>query len=331
MMFSSEKGDQLAVKGPNQCRCSSCHTAFEKNDTQIVLVQKGNPVTGAKDQYRCRCCTNLRVRVSKLTSGSPLLAHPLKHLTPEDRTQWMKDNAQLCGADLQRVVYETVARTNVKRQTVDFTAHGEFVDYDVAETKYQSEPATWEAIQNNATRFTDPVRNKLMIWLPKFSLNMSQREEDEETHKRKVESQTKMKAMKKAKVEKITNENKTPNDGEPATEEEVVTKPISVGHIQRLEKIIPKLEQLQFDFTTAFTSSQSPDMQECVPAKLIKKSTESNTAFTEALTLAREYYTTKAAPKGGVATLFKSIKERSNDLKVDQERLEGCLSLAQLG
>ena len=76
----------------------------------------------------------------------------------------MKAAAHLYGAELQKCITEQITKSRLERQTFAFVVEGTAKPFNEAEAKWmEKDPTTWEKIKKNATTFTCPVTEKLMI------------------------------------------------------------------------------------------------------------------------------------------------------------------------
>ena len=95
----------------------------------------------------------------------------------------MKDNKHLCGSDLVKKVCDAHIRQSIKTQSMKFTASGDLIDWDDAEVLYRGKPAEWANIQSNCQTFNNPYTGKLLIWIPKFHMEISREESEVEERK----------------------------------------------------------------------------------------------------------------------------------------------------
>ena len=76
----------------------------------------------------------------------------------------MKAAAHLYGADLQKCLTESITKSSLERETFFFVSEGTAQPFEEAEAEWmEKDPETWKHIKQNATTFTCPLTQKLMI------------------------------------------------------------------------------------------------------------------------------------------------------------------------
>ena len=76
----------------------------------------------------------------------------------------MKAAAHLYGAELQKCITEQITKSRLVRQIFTVVVEGTAKPFNEAEAKWmEKDPTTWEKIKKNATTFTCPVTQNLMI------------------------------------------------------------------------------------------------------------------------------------------------------------------------
>ena len=111
----------------------------------------------------------------------------------------------LCGADLQKEMTETITSTMVRRMTDTLTTEGGFEPIDEITDKWKTKrPIMLENLLKRAPRMTCTMNQAELIWVPTYSAKHTTETMHEETRKRKLESETKIRKMKAAKMRNRT-------------------------------------------------------------------------------------------------------------------------------
>ena len=88
-MVAAAQAEQQIEQSVELCRCSTCNQEVEEK--LAVLLRNENPITGAKNQWRCRLCHNAMGRVrTALKSMSEEHNLGFQNLTLEERRDFYK-------------------------------------------------------------------------------------------------------------------------------------------------------------------------------------------------------------------------------------------------
>jgi len=123
-------------------------------------VQEKDDIMGTWDQYRCNKCHALRARCTRLVNSTGVEGY--EELDTEARQDLMKRATNLYGANLQKVLHESITKMRQDRQTTAFVSTGDAIPFAEAEQQYKDSPE-WQAILENAPRFFCKIRNIEMI------------------------------------------------------------------------------------------------------------------------------------------------------------------------
>ncbi len=127
----------------------------------MVEVQKEDIVNGTRRQLRCTKCHKLRSRVTRIIASANIEGY--SELAGDGRKDFMKNAANLFGAELQKVLVESITKARMDRQIVSFTQEGEAQDFTEAEEEFKNKPEEWGNILKHGHQFTCPVRQVLQI------------------------------------------------------------------------------------------------------------------------------------------------------------------------
>ncbi len=315
------------------CRvCCTCHDSHPYGEMKKLRPE--DAVQGVAEQLQCKDCNGMKQRIAYLTKKTPSLKGALKPLNPEERKDWMAKNNKLVGEDLAKVLFQTAAESSLTKQSTEFKANGEFVDYDVVEEQFKDKPEQWASIQLNAQTHRCPIRDVMMYWIPKFTLTMANSEVEIEERKRKLESSTKMAPPKKIKPAAV---NVAPAVGEfqlgvPVEQAQIQAQKVAVtpANKKRLESCIIRLETKQMELTSQMAEAAEEKIADIIPQKLHKLCDDNSKGLDKILASAKAVLAMAEAPKGDLKKLFDGIKEISATCSDLKERLEEAMKLADM-
>ena len=268
-------------------KCCSCHEDI--GDNKFVVMQKGNPATGAKEQVRCGACNNAHSRINRMLAHYPQAKEYYKEVEGEDRVAFYKACQSLCGAELKKMVYETVTKSFMKKQSMSMTAAGAFHHEEDIRVDFQSKPIVLENILKHGHRMFCPVKKCELIWVPEYKLSFDTQEVAFEETNRKVESEKAIKgsATKKAKVE-----NPKPPKGN-AGEEDQSKVTVTVAQLKRVDKLKVKFDEVIMWATGFEIETAHADVQEYIPPRILSKFSEAKSQLEKFSKIADEITETK--------------------------------------
>jgi hypothetical protein len=287
-------------------------------------MKKANPLTGAKEQNRCKGCNSLHSRVTRVTKTSQFLKDGYQELTPETRVTFMKESGALFGGGLRKALCESITKSKTSKQIFQFKTEGEFKEVDEVKADFTKKGKNDQLanLLDNGTSMTCPHTKADLIWVPKHTMAVINEETESEERKRKVEGQGNIKNPKK-----IKGEPKIPK----ADGKEQPVLPVSDAHMKRLEKALPLIQDQIMQVNGVIVEADCEEMREFVSQRIVAKA---KSIVVVAETVASEVeamITKKEAVKGDVPALFTRMKESqetSNNLKV---QLTGMLDFAKMG
>ena len=307
--------------------CCSCRNAVPPED--IRQVQKTDVLKGTVDQWRCKRCVALLGRLARLTKGTGTPC--LRDLTAEERTEFMKSNQNLFGKDLQKAITDINIQARLRKSGTTFSQHGDFIDIegeDGVKAKYSNRPDQLANILERGQRITCPVRGVEAVWVPKYTLNITDEEHETDETKRKMQADY---TIKKAKVSKLAKQEPPPTNTDGEGDQEDKDKRmvnIGVGQKKRIEKIIPKLEDQKLKPSSNIGVISAPDMQGHIGQKQLDKYMSIESNLTDTVSKLKEAFAQQTAPAGHVAKLLKSVAETAESAATASSRLDELLQEA---
>ncbi len=138
------------------CTCRECKPMLEMSE-----IGKEDIVAGTVGQLRCKACVRAKGRTRLLIKSTGIEGY--SELQGEARIEYMKAAQSVFGADLQKLLTESITKARLERSTNAFSKEGEAEDYADVEARLKDKPDEWESVKQNAHQFTCPIRNVLMI------------------------------------------------------------------------------------------------------------------------------------------------------------------------
>jgi hypothetical protein len=304
--------------------CSSCKSPMSTEE--MTKTQSGNEIQGSSEQFRCRPCGQVisRIQRRKYTEEQKRL---IRELSPSSRGQMMKQTQSLFGADLDKKVFETTMQSRLRKQATVFAAQGDYHDIEgpdgVKETM-KHKPGDLENLLKNGRRFVCPVFQKEQIWVPKYHMKMTDESVDTEERKRKVEAEFTVKKAKKEKIPRaIKQEAEGETDGLPPP-----PAPLAEGQIKRLQKAIPKLEDLHLNFVTVLGTCTAPDNRGLVGDRAMEKAEKELKALQTFVQKCKTMEQEKVAPRGSMPAFFKELVDTLTQAQKTHDFMKNSLEMA---
>ena len=267
--------------------CGTC--GFDKPESECQRVQGvKDAIEGNKDQIRCNGCNALRSRINRMVVNTPSHQH-YKDIDDDTRKQLYAKAQHLLGADLKKLLVETITTSLIKRQSETLSGKGAFKSLDDLEIEYKNKPIILANILKYGARMMHPVHKVETVWDPVFELSLERTEINQEEKKRHLESEKTIKPVKKQKTEPVGQtglgagvpeeaEENTGEGGDSGTASKGggkggkgnKAKPLTDPQKTRLEKAIVTVEQIQMEMAAAISEAEAPDMKEFVPAGVLK-------------------------------------------------------------
>ena len=247
----------------------------------------------------------------------------------------MEDAKHLCGEELSKLMMETIIWSSHYKQTSMFKKSGLYEDWEDVEEKYKAKPQILENIKKNGMFMTDPQRGVCMVWMPKFSLEITRSEEHSKTHKRELESTEKVKAPKKIKTEIVDKENQEnlsePPNGqpEPGLSQGTVSKKIGNGQVSRLQKLVAKFEERSLTFNASMIEAEAEEMASEMPKKSIANAKDALKNLEDTLKLMNAMLVKLTASKAEMQELFQNAKDHFDDAGKWAEKVQDLLEDAR--
>ena len=289
--------------------CSSCKQQLQPKD--MTSTQKADECKGTTDQWRCKPCGQVVSRISRRGYDQEQ-KKTIADFSPTSRVKFMKESQSLFGPDLDKKVHETSINSRLRKQASVFAAEGDYVDIDgedgVKETM-KNKPEDLKALLENSRTFFCPVFQKHKIWVPKYSMKLTDENVDTEERKRKIDAEFTIKKAKKIKAPKaepaITGDaenadNKVDDAGPPMA-------PIAAGQVTRLQKSIPKLEDIQLNFVSVLGECSAPDNEGLVGQKAMQKAHDDLKALQGMIQQCKHLEQHQSSPKGAMKPFFNEM------------------------
>ena len=115
-----------------------------------------------------------------------------------------------------------------------------------------------QAIMANSKVITCSITGKPQYWKPHYELRFENEDTMQETRKRELETEENIKAMPKSKAAKVVKEAKKKEVGE----DKELELEVPPKMIERLSKMVPKLEELILKATTVVAESKEDDVKD---------------------------------------------------------------------
>ena len=235
-------------------------------EKDMLVIQTGDPIKGTKDQRRCKKCHATSHRLSELVTQEGITKDHLKELSPEDRAEFMANAQDLCGKDLAKALTETVVYSRLRRETNLLNTKGQFKPLDEAEADYRHKPEAWENLKKNAPRMRHKYTLEELIWCPQYEMSNFLEDISTESRQRQVESETKVKRARIAKVEKPADASTDePNSGRNLLRQ----APIPEGQLKRLVASFTKMQQLQLSMSALLVEAEQDAVKDNIPPKTL--------------------------------------------------------------
>lgn len=136
-------------------KCCTCFDVTNRSDCVVVRqASKKQP----EEVIRCKACHNLKSRINRLMKNNGNLAQDWTEMSESQRSDFVKANKGLFGAELELKVSETVMIAKSKKSTISFSGHGHFLTEIALRKKYVDEPHIADSIIKNSRNFWDAIK-----------------------------------------------------------------------------------------------------------------------------------------------------------------------------
>ena len=266
-----------------------------------MVIQKGDPIKGTKDQRRCKKCHATSHRLHELVTQEGITKDHLKELSPEDRAEFMANAQDLCGKDLAKALTETVVYSRLRRESNSLHTKGQFKPLDEAEADYRHKPEAWENLKKNAPRLRHQYTLEELIWCPHYDMSNLLEDISSESRQRQVESETKVKRARIAKEKPAVPSTDEPNRAKIA--------PIPEGQLKRLAASFTKMQQLQLSMSALLVEAEQDAVKENIPPKTLTEAKNALGMLDNLVEKADGMQKEKMAAQGQMKSLFQDIKQ----------------------
>ena len=265
------------------------------------------------------------MRIYRIGKLNPDLKLGFQKVENDQRSTFYKENCDLVGPDLKKAMSECITTSTVKRQSLKFSAKGsmrpvEEVKEDMLKKGKKEE---WDNLELNGNYMTCPITGARLIWEPTYSLEKTTEETETEEKKRKFEGTTNIKNPKAVKAPKLP--------AAPTDNAELPVVPLAPGQISRLEKLLPKIEELGHKLATNHLSCSDPKLKDYVTTSVMNKSADLIPQMTQLTESIKDLTLKKVARKGEITTFFAQVSQGQKDAKSFNEKLESFLDEASQG
>ncbi len=130
--------DFIACLKMTEYMCCMCGEAFAAE--LVTTAQKADCITGSKNQFRCNKCNALRLRVQRMVKSHDEELGGYTEFNPEERRTFYKKAQHLCGAELNKVLTETIQQSTIRRMTEVLSMQGEFVEISDIKEHWAKKP-----------------------------------------------------------------------------------------------------------------------------------------------------------------------------------------------
>ena len=303
-------------------QCCLCLGSFE--EAEITQVQSKDSLCSTTNQRRCKGCNATKSRITRA----------LKHLTEEhqceyreissaERKDLYKKAQALCGPDLQKEMTETITSTMVRRMTDTLTTEGGFEPIDEVTDKWKTKrPTMLENLLERAPRMTCTMTQAELIWVPTYSAKHTTETMHEETRKRKLESETKirkMKAVKNEKPDSVAVALQAPGDSGERL------KGLSPAQLKSIAKLIERVETKKMNLVQTMVQAEAPDMSGYVPTLILAQFRGEMEKLDKAIDVATEMGEKKFGTSSSLKALAPTVKASLAQLEKLDETLGLCL------
>ena len=295
-------------------------------EKDMLVIQTGDPIKGTKDQRRCKKCHATSHRLHELVTQEGITKDHLKELSPEDRAEFMANAQDLCGKDLAKALTEAVVYSRLRRETNLLNTKGDFKPLDEAEADYRHKPEAWENLKKNAPRLRHKYTLEELIWCPHYDMSNLLEDISSESRQRQVESETKVKRARIAKVEKPADASTDePNSGRNLLRQ----APIPEGQLKRLAASFTKMQQLQLSMSALLVEAEQDAVKENIPPKTLTEAKNALEMLDNLVEKADGMQKEKMAAQGQMKSLFENIKQVYTTSEKYWEKMRGLVDDAQ--
>ena len=291
-------------------------------EKDMLVIQTGDPIKGTKDQRRCKKCHATRNRLTGLWTQEGITKDHLKELSPEDRAEFMANAQDLCGKDLAKALTETVVYSRLRRESNSLHTKGQFKPLDEAEADYRHKPEAWENLKKNAPRLRHKYTLEELIWCPHYDMSNLLEDISSESRQRQVESETKVKRARIAKVEK-------PADASTDEPNRAKIAPIPEGQLKRLVASFTKMQQLQLSMSALLVEAEQDAVKDNIPPKTLTEAKNALGMLDNLVEKADGMQKEKMAAQGQMKSLFENIKQVYATSEKYWEKMRGLVDDAQ--
>lgn len=310
-------------------RCSSCKQELPADECPDC--QNEDVVTGSTKQCRCKPCSKMFSRFVRLDKARGCKLAGFNEVRGGERAQFMRDNQDLFGADLEKAMLEAVTNIRLTKQTNTSRAQFNFIPIegdDGVKVQYADKPEQLANILDNAPRIRCAVEGIELVGLPKYSLDLTDEQTESEERKRKFEAEFTIKKAKKLKEEPKEKAKQEPEGDQPFPPAAKMV-PLTDAQKARAGKMIPVMEDFAFKLNSAMVSAGAHDCQQFIAPILFAKAKETESDLTAIRDQICKLDTAGECAKGHATDVFKQAAKASSDVKAIMKKLEEVLEEAK--
>ena len=292
--------DKSEAHGDNaKQKCDACGDLFEVDDLQ----------PRGRNGKICNKCNSFRSKLQRLDCEQN---HALKDLNKEEWEEFKEQSRGLCGAQLAKLICETVMMSSMRKSSWSKKAHGDMELKDDLEKKYADKPDIWANIQKNAVQVTHPVTQEVFLWVPKLSMEIAEEQENFEQRKRVIECEDKVRPKKMPRTNRRNQEIQ-----EEPEEDGAEPKLLDINTVvaDKLAKKVLQMQTLHLELVKTQTALHKPEIQDNLPPTSFRAYGQRVVVLKDVMDRAEAIAQDKKAAKGGVASLTKEIAKAVNECK----------------
>jgi hypothetical protein len=152
------------------------------------------------DFFKCLPCHRLYSRAGRILKRLNLKSD-WSDISKESRTGFMLKATNCFGSNLELMLNETITQFKMNKAVSSFDQNSQFLDEDDLNKEYKDKPSQLASIKMNAFKFECPVR-KVWLWQnPSYTMNLREEEVTEETRKREISRDQRIRPEKKPKAQ----------------------------------------------------------------------------------------------------------------------------------
>lgn len=304
--------------------CCVCGQSFGIDG--ITKVQNPDSICSDKTnaQIRCKGCNALKSRISRImkSAGDELIGY--HNFSQDERKEFYKKAQLMCGAHLQKLLTETVTTVNIRRMSDTLTTQGNFLPVDEVVTEWnKTKPIMLQNLLANAPRMTCSTTKAELIFVPTYTMKIEKVNIQEDTRKRKLESETRIQKVKAIKKEPAADQ----MDG-PTVAPRDAPKTLSEQQVKRLHVAIGKCETHKMTYAATMVEAQAPEMTEHVPPAVVTNFKNTLGLVDELIATATDMASTRKATSADFKRIFPELKHNLDTAKALNTTLRTCVDNA---